>query len=713
MPGSMAQLQHLANLYGVKTSYLDVNNQIKVASREALTAVLRAMGAGLSSAADIASALREKRQQHWQSVIEPVTVVWEGQDLTLNLRIPANFLPLNLNALLRMETGEEQNLDWRIEEDAVIDSALVEGSRFLSVRLYFPRKFPFGYHRLSFSLSGVVFETLIISAPLKAFVRPENEKVWGVFLPLYALHSRKSWGAGDLDDLAALIGWCAKRGGKITGTLPLLPSFFDHEKGPGPYLPASRLFWNEFYLAMDKIPELELCPAVREAVSSVREAVSSAREAVSSAEFSREIAALKSAHNVDYDRQLVLKRGILEKLAEDFFEKKGRRFEEFQRYLEDHPQTADYAAFRSAGETLGLNWRNWPQSAQKDGIECLPVAESARRYHLYTQWLLHEQMQDLRRSSARDGVCLYLDLPVGVHPCSFDIRSQPELFVQGARGGAPPDPVFTSGQDWDFPPLHPEKIRRQGYRYFIESIRHQLSVAGMLRIDHFMQFHRLFWIPQGQETREGLYVSYRAEEFYAILTLESWRRQAVIVGEDLGMVPPEVRPMMERHGIYRMYIGQYDLISEGQAGQAPAHSIASLNTHDMFPFASFWEEKDIAERLKLKQIDASQVQAELEQRRNIKRSLISILQYRGLNNEIAQDTLATLRAVLGLLAAGPAYALLVNLEDLWLETHPQNVPGTLRPQNWTHKARYAFEDFAKMPQVTDILSRIDRERKGK
>ncbi|MBN1189558.1 MAG: 4-alpha-glucanotransferase [Dehalococcoidales bacterium] len=699
MTGLSSQMQHLAGLYGVKTSYLDVNNQVKNASRDALLAVLQSLGAEVSSDSDVPFALREKQQQTLRRVMEPVTVVWEGRDFTLNLYLPAALIPVNLKALLQLEDGQQKELHWRIEESAVIDSTYVEGRKFVSVRLYFPGRLPLGYHLLSFILEGEEVKTLVISSPMGAFVRPPDEKVWGVFLPLYALHSQRSWGAGDLEDMAGLMKWTAENGGKIVGTLPLLPSFFDGEKGPGPYLPASRFFWNEFYLSIDKIPELEQCPA--------------AVDLISSAEFSGKIAALNRSHRVDYNHQLLVKRRILERLAEDFYEKKGRRFEEFRRYLDENPRAEEYAAFRAAGEVLGINWHNWPESIKKGDINDAAVPDSIRRYYLYTQWLVREEMQALGGISAERGVDLYLDLPVGVHPYSYDIWSQPDLFVQGASGGAPPDPLFTGGQDWGFPPLHPEAIRCQGYRYFIDSIRHQLSVAGMLRIDHIMQFHRLFWIPGGQECSEGLYVVYRPEEFFAILALESCRHEALIVGEDLGMVPPEVRPMMEKHGIYRMFIGQYDLAGEGQAGQAPVNSVCSLNTHDMFPFASFWEEKDIAERLKLKQIDARQAQIEMEQRRNTKRSLISILQYRGLDNEIDQDTLATLKAFLELLAAAPAYALLVNLEDLWLEPHPQNIPGTRRAQNWSRKARYALESFTGMTRVTDMLALIDSGRKGK
>ena len=227
-----------------------------------------------------------------------------------------------------------------------------------------------------------------------------------------------------------------------------------------------------------------------------------------------------------------------------------------------------------------------------------------------------------------------------------------------------------------------------------------------------MHFHRLFCIPEGVETRDGVYLKYHADEMYAILTLESFRNKSIVIGEDLGMVPPEVRPKMNRHGIYRMFVGQYQLIAENRLGEIPARSIASLNTHDMFPFASFWNETDILERQKLKLIDENTALRELEQRRQIKRTLLSILQYRDLVNTVTQDTQATMRAIFKLLATSPAFAFLINLEDLWLETHPQNVPGTHSKQNWSRKARYTFEQFSRSAEIRDQLGKVDRDRKS-
>src|SRR5262249_33491775 len=148
----------------------------------------------------------------------------------------------------------------------------------------------------------------------------------------------------------------------------------------------------------------------------------------------------------------------------------------------------------------------------------------------------------------------------------------------------PPDPVFTSGQNWGFPPMHPEASRLRHYEYTIAYIRNHLSYARLLRIDHVMGLHRLFLIPQGFYGDKGDYIGYAADELYAILSLESHRNEAGIVGENLGTVPPEVNSSMKRHNIQQLYVVQYEL--EGpdcwrSLESVPRSTVASLNTHDM------------------------------------------------------------------------------------------------------------------------------------
>jgi 4-alpha-glucanotransferase len=71
-----------------------------------------------------------------------------------------------------------------------------------------------------------------------------------------------------------------------------------------------------------------------------------------------------------------------------------------------------------------------------------------------------------------------------------------------------------------------------------------------------------------------------------------------------------------------------------------------------------------------------------------------------------------LRRLLEQLASSPARMVLVNLEDLWHETEPQNVPGTSteRP-NWQKKARFSFEELSTRADVVEPLKRVDELRK--
>ena len=147
----------------------------------------------------------------------------------------------------------------------VLETAQVEGIQYVVKRLPLPGGLPLGYHRLRLELPGRHEESLLISAPLKAYMppsEPENRD-WGVFLPLYALHTGKSWGSGDFSALEDLINWVGGMGGNVVATLPLLATFIDDIYEPSPYLPASRLLWNEFYLDVNRVPELPECASAQ------------------------------------------------------------------------------------------------------------------------------------------------------------------------------------------------------------------------------------------------------------------------------------------------------------------------------------------------------------------------------------------------------------------------------------------------------------------
>ncbi len=697
-------LHELAYLYGVQTAYYSVLHQRRPTSVDALLIILKALGAPLERLEDVPSALRARRKELWQRPLEPVTVVWNGNLSSLSLRLPASLAEVALTCHLTLENGECREQSYLARDLKTLEIAELEGMKYEVKELRWKGILPLGYHRLSVQVNGETAETLVISAPSRFYHLPEAEayRKWGVFIPLYALTRGKGWGSGDLSDLQALVSWVGEMGGNIVGMLPMLASFLDDTTDPSPYIPASRLLWNEFYLDIMSVPELGSCPK--------------ARALFDSASFQKEIEALRSASQVDYHRIMIKKRQILEELCRCLFAVPSKRRDALLRFIKTNPVVEDYACFRAARERHGPSWKAWPRPLSNGVIKEGDYDEGTKRYYLYSQWLIQEQMNSLLKTAQSGNVTLYLDLPLGIHPEGYDVWRERDAFISGISAGAPPDAVFSKGQNWGFPPLHPERIRNQGYRYFIAYLRHHLRSTGVLRIDHVMGLHRLFCIPKGMAASEGTYVRYHPDELYAILSLESHRSRTVIVGEDLGTVPHYVRPAMKKHGVYRMYVLHYELASADKGKilkPVPGDSIASLNTHDMFPFAAVWNGTDIEQRAALGLLGRVAANRERRLWEEKKRALVRLLQAKGFLDRTPASAEEVLKACLAFLSTSDAGMVLVNMEDLWLETRPQNIPTTTDDiyPNWRHKARYRLDELCQMPRVVATLRMVDRIRR--
>jgi 4-alpha-glucanotransferase len=682
----------LAGLYGAQISYQDAMGRHVEAGPDSLLGVLRALQAPVESMADVPAALQERCEELGRRLVEPVVVAWDGHAPSIEIRPGGAHGSVAYH--LDLEGGERRAQMADLDR---LPETRAEGSSQPGRLLALPEPLPFGYHRLTLDLDGRTAESLIISAPTRCHTG-DGKPLWGVFLPLYALRTSRSLGAGDFSDLETLAEWTAGLGGGVVGTLPLLAAFLDEPFEPSPYGPASRLFWNELYIDPRRLPEMEDCAP--------------ARRLMESPDFLREVEALRAAPRVDYARLMALKRRVLEELAHRFFSHPGDRRGELDRFVAGKPDLATYAAFRAVVDRRGEPWQSWPERLREGTLAPADYDDEDRDYYLWTQWAAEQQMAALAKEARRRGPGLYLDLPLGVHGSAYDVWRERDLFAEGASAGAPPDSFFTKGQNWGFPPLLPDRLRERGYGHLIDCLRHHLTHAGILRIDHVMQLHRLFWIPEGMTAADGVYVRYPAEELYAVLSVESHRNQAVIVGENLGTVPPEVYEAMDRHDVLGMYVVQYEL-QPGSQGlrEPPAKCVASLNTHDMPTFQAFWQAKDVDDLQSLGFFTPEQAREERERRGAIRHGMEEALppEERG-RGTATQDAL--LRQRLDHLAASPARMVLVNLEDLWHETEPQNVPGTHdeRP-NWRRKARFSFEELSTRADVVEPLRQVDEIRK--
>jgi 4-alpha-glucanotransferase len=517
---------------------------------------------------------------------------------------------------------------------------------------------PFGYHRLSLETKAGIESCTVISAPEQAWRQPGTGRSWGVGTHLAALRSARSRSLGDLRDLQLLCRWVRDKGGDLVTALPLLPTFNSPPPEPSPYSPVSRLFWSELILDLEEAHR----PANIGSTLDVTHADAEVRAALT---------AHRSPLTAHHDEELLR-----------------------------------YAQFRGAQARLGRNWRDWPAAARDGTLSSGDVDAGEERFHLVAQTLVRRQLHDLRQHLEHDGMRLGLDLAVGVHPDGYDPWSRQTLFCDGMSVGAPPDAGFPSGQDWGFTPVLPEASRREGHQYLAASIGLQAGLAGVLRVDHIMAWTRLYWIPHGLGLHEGTYVSYPAEELFAILTLESHRNRCEVVGENLGNVPPEIDQALPRHRIWGMYLAQFQAPTGPDIAPPAAADVALVGTHDTPTFAGWLAGNDIDERVRYGLLAEPAAPAVREERAKAAHWLAQRVKSR------VETPGVFLAELLEWLGRSDSPLVVPWLEDLWLEDRAVNLPGTRssdRP-NWQRPIGRLLEDIFRDGEVNGLVDRLNRAR---
>lgn len=519
---------------------------------------------------------------------------------------------------------------------------------------------PNGYH---LARRGEEVAHLIVSP---ARLR-EIEPAWGWALQLYSLHSPDSWGLGDFADLAEF----ARRAGQEQGAGLLLVNPLDavspaHPVERSPYSPASRRFHNPLYLRITALSAFEEAPAdVRTAVLALRPRWDPTTELI------------------DYDVAWAAKREALQLL-----------WQHLRPQIPADPALEDFATYCVLAEQHGSDWRAWPQEFHDPAGPAVTAVRAEHRdtigFHAWLQLLCREQLDAAREAGHRAEmrVGIVHDLPVGTAVGGADTWADRDLFAPDIRVGCPADDFNEQGQDWSLPPWRPDRLAATGYRAFREVVAAALGHGDGIRVDHVAGLWRLWWIPPGEPGHRGTYVHYDAEVMLAILTLEAERAGAIVVGEDLGTVEPQVTAGLHDRGMFSSTVMwfQHDPFRPGQY-QAPEHwqrqSMASITTHDL-PTAAGW----------LAEGSSDDVAA-----------MMDLLRDQGLD---PGDPILGMHAVL---ARSASRLVLTSPADVIGETRRQNVPGTIDEHpNWRVPIRPDLDEFFSDPRVTEVIAALRRAR---
>jgi len=724
-------LLELARVNGIILEYHDIWGQRHQPDDASLRTVLSAMGVAASDDDVVAASLADCARTEWSQPLPPAIVVRDdAAPWIVELKLGADVADGELRWSLQEESGAVHEGRTNLHALECTRTTSI-GERDFCVRpLRLEVGLPCGYHCLRIELDGrPLAETLFCVAPRRCYWPPALQgdgRVWGVTAQLYGVRSERNWGIGDFSDLAALVQQWGSRGAGVIGVNPLHASYPHNPAHASPYSPSSRLFKNWIYIDVEASPDFHDCEE--------------ARALVRSAAFQAKLRALRESDLVDYPAVGAVKRTVLEMLYAHF---------RAAHLAANDARAGEFRAFQSAGggalrrhalfdalqehlhrqdESI-WGWPVWPQEYRDPEAACVQTFGEEHldrvEFFEYLQWQADVQYGGAARRSFELGlgVGIYEDLAVSIDAGGAEAWANQDIYAVGASVGAPPDDFALNGQDWGLPPIIPRRLQASAYAPFISTLRANMLHSGALRIDHIMGLMRLYWVPPGGKAAEGIYVRYPFEDMLGLLALESQRNQCLVIGEDLGTVPDEVRHALNEAGVLSYRLLYFERSHGGDfkpPSEYPVQAIVTASTHDLPTLIGWWEGRDIALRTELGLFpNESMRESQIVGRAQDRARLLLALERHGMlpagmppDPVSAPAITAELNACIhAYLAASPAKVMVAQLEDVTGVADQSNLPGTTTQYpNWRRKLPLALEHFPDEDRFSKLTQTLSHAR---
>ena len=309
----------------------------------------------------------------------------------------------------------------------------------------------------------------------------------------------------------------------------------------------------------------------------------------------KDVARLEDAR-VEYGAAFELKERLLNRAFENY--KTARpaavrdNFDEFKERMASWLD--DYALYRSLKrEHNETAWTNWePELVRRE--EAALESARARLFEeieavKFKQFLFFDQWTRLREYCHGREIQIIGDIPIFVAHDSADVWAHPRQFKLGEDGrptvvaGVPPDYFSKTGQLWGNPLYDWERMKGDGFAWWVERVRATLSLVDIIRIDHFRGFAAFWEIPGGDETAErGRWVFAPGRELFA--EIKSALGALPIIAEDLGFITPDVISLRDEFDFPGMRILQFAFSTDSTNKDLPhnyvRNTVVYTGTHD-------------------------------------------------------------------------------------------------------------------------------------
>ncbi len=462
------------------------------------------------------------------------------------------------------------------------------------------------------------------------------------------------------------VDFLTRAGQSCWQVLPLNPTGF----GDSPYQSFSAFAGNPYLIDLEELVERGLLP----------------RQEIDSVVWSH------TPNRVDYGILSQNRNAVLRHAWDRFKEQPDPAFHEFVR--QEGYWLEDYALYMTLKEHFpGRGWQDWdtPLRLREENAlrEYRQMLREDIHFQYFLQFLFDRQWQKLRAYAKEKGISIIGDVPIYVPLDSADVWAEPQLFQLDENrrpklvAGVPPDAFSQDGQLWGNPLYDWEKMKVDGYGWWMSRLRKAAQMYDVVRLDHFRGFESYWAVPAGEVTaKNGFWKKGPKHDF--IYTIQESLPGLSFIAEDLGCLTDEVRQLQRDSGYPGMKVLQFAFSPGEESIYLPHHhipnSVCYTGTHDNQTMLQWFQEAD-------------------------PQTLDFAKKYMGLNREEG--------FVWGVIRNGMASVsdlFIAQMQD-YLELGGEarmNFPGTMTDKNWTWRADCDMITGMLADRIREITGRYGR-----
>jgi len=519
----------------------------------------------------------------------------------------------------------------------------------------------------------------------------------GLLIPLFSMPSSKSWGIGEIGDIAPMANWARTAGIRL---LQLLPINEMPLTKTSPYSALSAMAIDPQFITMGVLKDFVALGGERCLEAGLR----------------ARLERVRTTPSIDYTGVRDLKHTVLRQAFARFREtewaRNSTRAVALRAYIRSQAWWLDeYSLFRALHVREDARpWHEWPSALRERQPSAIAQARLDLAddilYRQYLQWVANEQWDEARTASG--DITLFGDLPFMVGADSADVWARQDEFRLDASVGAPPDVFSDSGQDWNLPPYRWDVLAERDFGWLRQRARRNAELFEGYRIDHAVGFYRTYVRPHDGGVPRYAPAEQEVQVRLGERVIEVLREPgAEIIAEDIGIVPDFVLESLARLSVpgFKVLRWERDPDADGQPFRDPADypavAVATSGTHDTEPMAVWWEGAPVDE--KEAALAIPQVLARLTEE-----ARASSLAAAGLSGALRDALIETLYA-------SGANLLILPIPDVFGWRERINVPdavgradtaGIVCAANWTWRLPWLSDTLSAEPEAVAAAARL-------